>query len=205
MAFIYFSMRSKLPIYHGKINKKICPFTGVFGFIFPWWKCWKNKIPLKTRLIKIRKRPYMGDFASIFSLTLKNLKRRGNRIRSAAAFRLRLHSGRHGRRASLSSCGASLTRSLPAVVRGPYCAIWPCKTACPTGPVKKAPPPHAFGINKNFLWAGMKCQYSSQSYMQHISLDLSFINIYFHPPSCTKKIFPFLSQPSQAWPANHMQ
>lgn len=158
MAFIYFSMRSKLPIYHGKINKKICPFTGVYGFIFPWWKCWKNKIPLKTRLIKIQKHPYMGDFASIFSLMLKNLKSRSKSIRGAAAFRLRFHSGRHSRRSSFRSCGASLTRSTAARLRGPDCAVLLCKTACPTGPVKEAPPPHAFGINKNFLWAGMKCQ-----------------------------------------------
>ena len=115
-------------------------------------------MPLKIRLIKIRKRPYMDVPSFNFFAYAQNVKSRGKSIRGAAAFRLRFHSGRHSRRSSFRFCGASLTRSTAARLRGPDCAVLLCKTACPTGPVKEAPPPHAFGINKNFLWAGMKCQ-----------------------------------------------
>ena len=110
----------------------MCPFTGVSGFIFPWWKCWKNKMPLKICLIKIRKRPYMNIFSFTPLAYAPGREKRGKSIRGAAALRLRLHSGRHSRRSSFRSCGASLTHSLPTVVRGPDCAVLLCKTACPT-------------------------------------------------------------------------
>lgn len=82
---IYPSKRSKSVNYVGWISKKICPFTDVFEFRHPNWMIWMDKIGTKINLKKIQKRPYVGDFASIFSLTLKNLKKWLNRIRSAAA------------------------------------------------------------------------------------------------------------------------
>ena len=109
MAFIYFSMRSKMPNYHGKINKKMCPFTGVSGFIFPWWKCWKNKMPLKIRLIKIRKRPYMDVPSFNFFAYAQNLKSRAR----ASGELLRCASG------STPAGIAGALRSAPAELHSP--------------------------------------------------------------------------------------
>lgn len=60
---IYFSMRSYYGIYHGKINKCKVSYMDVFEFIFPSWKCWKNKYSPEKALAKIQKRPYMNIFS----------------------------------------------------------------------------------------------------------------------------------------------
>lgn len=67
-------MRDPENNYLEKMVKKILPYMGRFGGIFPNWKIWKNKSALKTRIWKNRITPYMGVLAP---LLLPNGRYRG--------------------------------------------------------------------------------------------------------------------------------